>query len=192
MVLVHEINKLRADSLSALDAGHNFYGHTRDVWRLVQEMIRQGHKVTIRNQTTGDTIDEQKLPALAQEYITGYLAPATFQHFISLFEDFVFDFLRAWLTEFPGSLFRKQVDFRTILNSADKAEIVQAVIQQELGELRYKRVDQWFTYCEKIVKLGCPNPEQIARLSEMKASRDVLVHNKGTRGLLIRRTLTSP
>jgi hypothetical protein len=29
------------------------------------------------------------------------------------------------------------------------------------------------------VKLGCPTEEQIERLTEVKASRDILIHNRG-------------
>lgn len=179
MALTDDINRLRADSLAALDASHNYYAHTKIAWRLVQQMVRQGHKVTIRNQATGSTIDENELPGLAQEYVTEYLASATFQHFVSLFEDFVFDFLRAWLIEYPGSLSGKQLQFRTVLESADKPEIIRAVVQKELAGLAYERIDNWFINLEKVVKLGCPNQEQVERLAEIKASRDVLVHNKG-------------
>lgn len=179
MALRDEINTIRTDSFAALDASHNYYAHTKIAWRLVQQMVRDGHKVTIRNQETGTTVDEDKLPGLAQEYVTGYLVSATFQHFVSLFEDFVFDFFRAWLTEYPGSLSGKQVGFRSVLQCADKAEIVQTVVQKELAGLAYERVDAWFKYLETTAKLGCPTQEQVERLAEVKASRDVLVHNKG-------------
>lgn len=179
MALIDEITQLRDACLSSLDASHNYYAHTKSAWRLVQQMVRQGHKVTIRNQATGDTVDETDLSGLAQDYVTGYLASATFQHFVSLFERFVFDFLRVWLTEYPGSLSGNQLQFRTVLDAADKNEIVTAVVQKEVLGLAYKRVADWFAYLEKIAQLGCPTQDQIHRLAEIKASRDVLVHNNG-------------
>jgi hypothetical protein len=179
MALTGEITQLRDDCLSALDASHNYYTHTKSAWRLVQQMVRQGHKVTIRNQVTGNAVNETELSGLAQDYVTGYLVSATFQHFVSLFEQFVFDFLRAWLTEYPGSLSGNQVQFRTVLDAADKSEIVAAVVQKEVLGLAYKRVADWFGYIEKIAQLGCPTQDQIQRLAEIKASRDVLVHNNG-------------
>ena len=179
MALIDELRRLHADSLAALDASHNYFAHTEGVWRLVQEWIREGHKLTIRDQLTGSVVDQSELPDLAQKYVTGYLATATFQHFVSLFEDFVFDFLRAWLIEYPGGLSGKQVTFRTVLQCADKTEIVRSVVQKEVGDLAYERVDAWFKYLEKTAKLGCPNQDQVEQLAEIKASRDVLVHNKG-------------
>lgn len=77
MALIDEITRLRDESLSALDASHNYFVHTQIAWRLVQQMVREGHKVTIRNQATGSSVDEVELSGLAQGYVTGYLASAT-------------------------------------------------------------------------------------------------------------------
>ena len=109
MALIQEIEQLRSDSIAALDAINNYYAHTKHVWRIVQEMVRQGHNFTIRNRETGNIVDGRKLSSLAQGYVTNYLNSATFQQFVSLFDDFVFDFLRVWLTEYPGSLSNRQI-----------------------------------------------------------------------------------
>ena len=45
--------------------------------------------------------------------------------------------------------------------------------------MAYKRVGDWFTYLNDLVKLNCPQPDEIHRLAEIKALRDILVHNKG-------------
>lgn len=73
----------------------------------------------------------------------------------------------------------KQLEFRTVLEAADKDEIVTAVVQEEVLKLAYQRVADWFAYMEKIAKLGLPTQEQIERIVEIKASRDVLVHCNG-------------
>lgn len=179
MALVDHIAQLRDDSLSSLDASHDYYVHTKAAWRLVQAMVRQGHQFTIRNQATGNTVDEMGLSGLAQGYVTSLLAPATFQHFVSLFERFIFNLLRLWLTEYPGSLSARQIEFRTVLESPDRDAIITSVVQEEVHGLAYQRVADWFDYLEKIVKLDCPTQDEIARLAEIKASRDVLVHNNG-------------
>lgn len=124
MALTDEIAALRANNLAALDATHNYYAHTKIAWRVVHEMVRQGREISIRNRATGSVVDQHELPGLAQTYVTVYLTSETFQRFVSLFEGFVFGFLRAWLLEYPGSLAGKQLDFRTVLESADKPEIV--------------------------------------------------------------------
>ncbi len=170
MALIHEITRLRDKSLSSLDASHNYYAHTKTAWRLVQQMVRDGHKFTIRNQATGNIVDETELSGLAQNYITGYFVSATFQHFVALFERFVSDFLCAWLAEYPGSLSGNQLRFRTVPDSTDKNEVVTAVVHKEVHGLAYQRVADWFAYLERIAQLGCSNQAQIQQLAEIKAS----------------------
>ena len=68
MALINEITRLRDNSLSSLDASHNYHAHTKTSWRLVQQMVREGHKFTIRNQATGNIVDETELSGLAQNY----------------------------------------------------------------------------------------------------------------------------
>lgn len=119
------------------------------------------------------------MSALARDYVAGYLASATFQHFVTLFEQFVFDFIRVWLTEYPNSLAGKQLEFRNVVNAVDKDAIVRSVVDKEVLAVAYQKVADWFGYLEKIAKLGVPSSEVIERLAEIKASRDVLVHSNG-------------
>lgn len=180
MALASDIERLRDDTVTALDASHDYYAHTRSVWRLVQQSVaKQGRRATIRNQVTGNTIEQHELPGLAQEYVTGYLASATFQHFVSLFEGFVSDVLRLWLVKYPASLSAKEIKFSTVLGARDKDDIIRAVVDKQLVGLTYERLEKWFEYLEEIAKLGSPSPQEIERLAEIKATRDVLVHNRG-------------
>jgi len=52
-------------------------------------------------------------------------------------------------------------------------------LNKELNEILYERPTGWFKYLEDKAKLGCPTPDEIDRIAEAKASRDVLVHNRG-------------
>src|SRR5262245_56928858 len=124
MALADELEDLTSRTLSALDASHDYYTYTKRVWRLLQQIIKQGRKLTFRNLTTGTQVDEQALLGRAQLYITDYLMSSTFQQFVSLLEDFFFELLRCWLTAYPGSLSKKQVEMGAILKAPDKAAIV--------------------------------------------------------------------
>lgn len=53
------------------------------------------------------------------------------------------------------------------------------MVEKQVNELQYKRVKEWFEYIEKLAKLGCPSPDEIERIAEIKATRDILVHNRG-------------
>jgi hypothetical protein len=179
MPLADEIQALANRTLSALDASHDYYTYTKRVWRLLQQIVKEGRTFTFRNLTTGTRVDEQVLLGRAQLYITDYLISSTFQHFVSLFEDFVFGLLRSWLAAYPGSLSRKQVEVSAVLKAPDKAAIVLAVVDRELNELKYECVADWFAHLERLANLGCPATEEIEKLAEIKASRDILVHNNG-------------
>lgn len=107
------------------------------------------------------------------------LAEATFQQFISIFENFLFDLLRHWLLAYPRSLSGKKVDFEAVLDAPDKDAIALLVINKELSDILHDRPAGWFKYLQDKVKLGCPTPDEIDRIAEAKASRDVLVHSRG-------------
>jgi hypothetical protein len=179
MALADDIRRLTIRCQSALDAGHDYYAHTKAVWEFFQIAVQAGRTITVQNAATGSLVDQQGLVARAQGYTTGYLTSTTFQHFVSIFEDFLFDLLRLWLATYPLSLSDRSLKFGTVLKAGDVSTVALAVIDKELNELKYERVADWFAYLERLVKLGYPTPDEIEALAEMKASRDILVHNKG-------------
>lgn len=176
MPLADDLRSLLSRSQTALNESHDYFTYTKRVWRLLQEDIRKGRKVTFRNPPTKTSMDEQALLRSAEPYLAGYLTSASFQHFVALFEDFFFDLLRLWLAAYPASLSKKQLELGTVLKAVDKDEIVRAVVDKELNDLKYARLADWFAYLDSLVKLGCPSADEIERLAEIKASRDILMH----------------
>src|SRR5712692_10280308 len=117
MVLADDLQGLTGRTLSALDASHDYYTYTKRVWRLLQQIVKEGRKFTFRNLTTGTRVDEKVLLGRAQLYVTDYLISSTFQHFVSLFEDFFFELLRHWLAAYPASLSTKKVEIGAVLKA---------------------------------------------------------------------------
>src|SRR4051812_26521581 len=107
MAVADDIQKLANRTLAALAASHDFYTFTTRVWRLVGEIVEDGRKFRFRNNATGSTVNEQTLLDREAHYRNEYLMSSTFQHFVSLFEDFFFDLLRLWLSAYPASLSKK-------------------------------------------------------------------------------------
>lgn len=68
MSLRTDITTLRTETLAALDEVHDYYEHSVSVWRLVQQLVREGRKFNIRNNVTGNTVDQDQLSKLAQQY----------------------------------------------------------------------------------------------------------------------------
>ncbi len=182
MPLADEIARLRDAALADLDASHDYYANTQAAWRFVVQYIKRGGKARVHNTATGNLTTEKELPGKAQLYVTEYLTAATFQQFVSLFEDFIFGVLRQWLLTYPQRLERKQIPVSLVLDAADLGSVKLAVVNRELNELSYRKVREWFAYLEDLVKLGCPTADEIDRLAEIKATRDVYVHNRGVAG----------
>jgi hypothetical protein len=177
-----EIQALSDRVHAHLRASHDYYRHARLSWGLLRVKARRGGKFAVRNPTTGTIVDAAQLANLSRSYESVHLAESVFQHFVALFEEFVFELLRLWLSTYPGGIpnkDRKLVDLATVIDAPDRATILGVIIDRELNALKYERPTAWFRYLNDRVKLGCPTDEQIERLAEIKASRDILAHNRG-------------
>jgi hypothetical protein len=182
LVVPIDIQALSDRIHAELRAGYDYYEHSKSSWGLVRRMVRRGTSITFGNIHIGTSVQAANLPALARRYIKSYLAESVFQHFVALYEDFVFELLRLWLTAYSGGIPNtdtKRVELATVIDAPDRDAILQAVIDRELNALKYERPTAWFRYLNDRVKLGCPTDEQIERFSEIKASRDILTHNRG-------------
>jgi hypothetical protein len=182
VTLADEIQDLANRVHDGLRAGHDYYRHAKLSWRLVRGHAKRGGGFKVRNPETGTVVNAMQLANLSWHYEASYLAESVFQHFVSLFEDFLFELLRLWLSAYPAGIpnkDKKPVDLATIIDAVDKAAILGLVIDRELNDLRYTRPAAWFKYLNDRVKLGCPTDEQIEGLTEVKASRDILIHNRG-------------
>lgn len=184
MPLAADLQFLRDLILADLDAVHDYYTYTKRAWGSVQRQIASGKKVRFRNLATGNKNTVKVLPDPARLYISWYLTSTTFQPFVSLFEDFVFKLLRLWLLAFPQRLEKKLFPASILFEAHDLEEAKAALVERELHELAYKKVRDWFAYLDGLVHLDHPTPDEIDRLTEIKATRDVLVHNRGIANVL--------
>jgi hypothetical protein len=168
--------------LADLNAAHDYYTDTKIAWRIVQKFVRSGGAFSSRSMATGTVTTQAELAGKARGYVVEQLAEATFQQFISIFENYLFDLLRLWLVAYPQNLIGKKVDFKAVLDAPDKDAIALLVVNKELNEISYDRPAGWFAYLEDKAKLGCPIPDEIEKIAEAKAARDVLVHSRGIAG----------
>lgn len=178
MALKGDLQTLRHRVLADLDAAHDYYTDTMIAWDIVNQYVAEGHTFSIRNRT-GTTTTQTDLTRKSQGYVLEQLTEATFQQFLSIFENFFLDLLRLWLMEYPRSLAGRKLDFKDVLDAPDKDAIAFRVVSKEVNDILYDRPAGWFDYLEEKAKLGCPTKDEIARIAEAKATRDVLVHNRG-------------
>jgi hypothetical protein len=182
MALAEEIRDL-ADRVSRdLRSSRDFYEHTSAAWRVTQQFAHAGHSLNIQDTETGAVLSPTDLDVVGERYVTVHIAQSAFKDLASLLEDWVFGLLKLWLLAYPKGIphkKEKQVPLVDILEAADKDAIIQGVVARELLALAYKRPAEWFEYLRDRVDLGCPTADQIQDLAEIKASRDVLIHNRG-------------
>lgn len=179
MALANDLQNLRDTALEQLRKAHDYHAEAKLAWRIVERAIAVGLSFTHQNTVTGTMTTATDLVRKSRGYVSEQLAEATFQQFLAIFEHFFFNLLRLWLQAHPRSLMKRQVEFETILDAPDKEALVTLVVAREVNEVLYKKPADWFVYLESKVKLGCPTPDEIDRLTEAKAARDVLAHNQG-------------
>ncbi len=180
MAIADEIDVLAKRTKNDLDDLHNFGEHIDLIWAHFKLWVDQGNALTFENVRTRTKVTERGLVDRYARYRTTYLHGLGFVQLTTVFEAFVFDFLRLLLTNDTRHLAqRKQIEVGVVLAASDKEAIVWHIVNRELNELKYDRPKAWFDYLNKVVKLGCPTEDQIEQVAEMKAARDLLIHNSG-------------
>lgn len=179
MPLSDDIAALRDQILGDLAASHDYFVNTKQAWRIVQVYVDSGNTVEFQNTHTGNKVPAENLAAQAQFYVKEHLASATFQQFVSQFEDFVLGLIRLWLRAFPQRLDHRKLAASIVFAAKDIEEVRDQVIQQQVLDIAYRSLPDWFAFLQDLVNLNHPSKEEIENLAEIKASRDVLVHNRG-------------
>jgi hypothetical protein len=179
MALGDDILHLRDTIRTDLDAVHDYFAHSWAAWQIVGARAAQDAQLRVYNKVTGNTASGADLVGLIPRYVNDYLAVATFQQTISLFEDFFFGLIRLWLLKYPHRIFRNTLPVSVLYDVSTLDAVRLLAINQEINKQSYAKVREWFAYLDSVVKLDCPTSEEIDRLAEIKASRDILVHNHG-------------
>jgi hypothetical protein len=179
MAVKDDLETIGEQAKRELDRVHDFLEHSKIVWRSFKILVDEGHRVQAENIETGSRIDQDDLVRLAPLYTRDYLATFTFRQFVSAFEVFLFNFLHRLLIHNPWQFSKSAMTFGIVLEAATRDEIISEMILRQLNDLRYERLGEWFVSLNKAVKLDCPSDEEIERLAEIKAARDILEHNAG-------------
>jgi hypothetical protein len=180
VAVVDDLDALAIRAQGDLDDLFNFEAHIHVIWKHFKLWVHQGNTLRSRNIKTGTEVTERDLVKLYGRYRTTYLLGLSFVQIVTIVEAFIFDFLRLLLVNDPRHLAQnKQIEVRLALAATDRVALVVLIAERELNELRYDRPKAWFDYMNKIVKLGCPTRDEIETIAEMKAARDLVIHNSG-------------
>ena len=179
MALADDIQGLADRILRELDYARDYNRNTKRAWRLIQKLVADGGTFDFEGLTSVLHTGEDAIKALSQRYIKDDLASATLEKLVALLEDYLLNLRRLWLRQDLGFLNKKQMALAEIRGLPNKDAIVDRFIEKELRDFAYDRPSQWFERMEESVKLGCPNRDEIGAIAEIKATRDVIIHNRG-------------
>ena len=198
MPLPENIRNLAEQILRRLDEARDFYLHTRQAWRVVQQIAHEGRSVGIVDTASGLEVPAPDLEPMAQRYVTVHLSESAFKGLSGLLEDWIVGLTGCWSTAYPVQLDAAyneatertrsqrreeiQVPLSEILAAPDRDAIIRGVVERVVRELSYRRPAQWFRFLDSRVNLGCPDENQRGTLCELKAARDALEHSGGLVG----------
>lgn len=134
----------------------------------------------------------RELPRTKEKYIEiiqNALEFDLFKYFIittnSITEDFIISVLRVIFRSDPRKLLlnlqgieiERNIPLKEIILATDKAELISNKIEQHMTKLLYQEPKKLFDYLELLnIKI---DSEEIGQFCEIKATRDLLVHNSG-------------
>jgi hypothetical protein len=180
MPLRHDLERARDKALTSLRDAHDYFAHTKDAWRVLQQdVLREGRRLKWTNTSTKSTVSEMEILSRAQHYVEVELAASSLQQFVSIFENFFLEVGRAWIIAFPERVSSRQLSGRLVIRLPDKAAMIDALIEKELQEVFYDRPMNWFEYMRTLTKISSPTDAEAAQFAEVKATRDVFVHGQG-------------
>jgi hypothetical protein len=177
--MANDIKSITQIALGKLDDVYEFTSFSSLSYHLYGQSVDSGFKITAILPHTNKTIDQLQLREHLDRYKSNYLTEIGFQMVVSAFEAWLFDVLRVLLSNPDRLNKRKKIDVSDVLSAASLDDLRRTIVDAELNEIRYKKVQEWFDFLGLFVNLGAPSAHDIQRIAEIKATRDIVVHNSG-------------
>lgn len=99
---------------------------------------------------------------------------------VTLIEAMFTDLLRAVILRFPKKInSKKQIDIATVLSSESLLDIQLNVINKILNELAYKSPEEFVIEFKQFTSINLLETPAFHRYKEIKATRDIYIHNRG-------------
>jgi len=99
---------------------------------------------------------------------------------VTLIETMLLEILKAVVLKYPKKLgSKRQIDIATVLSSDSILEIQLNVINKLLNELAYKSPEEFVKEFENITSINLFETSVSHRYKEIKATRDIYIHNMG-------------
>lgn len=125
-----------------------------------------------------DFIEETIKPEIREDSGT-LIFRGAFISCITAYEAWVSDVLRAILRKYPQKLKKEKVDSSIIIDSTSHEECLEKLIDKELIDILYGGPKEVTKRLQEITSIDIKNIPELADIFEIKAVRDILLHNKG-------------
>lgn len=179
MEITRKINTTTVYHCLAIRSLHDFLAHTNLFYQFFEEHAVEHGAGYFVNEFAGTGYRRKHLLQLLPAYKDHYLSMLVFQHLIHGFERFLYDALRDFFEWKPEALSGgKSVRVSDLRELVSKQEVNAFLIDRELQDLFYAGFRDVFKQIESRTGISIQK-SQIDQLVEMKATRDVLVHNMG-------------
>lgn len=134
---------------------------------------------------TGETIvvarRKSKIISLLEKAVNRDLYRQALITAVAITEDYLFKSLMTILLWYPQKIpnsGEKKIDFSLILSTKDKDELIQNIIVKYINSIFYSSPEKYFETIKKILAITFPDKIK-KQFLEIKATRDLLVHNNG-------------
>ena len=173
------ITALTAASLKELDDIYGFFAYTNLSYKMFSDAVSSGFKTTAIITNRNLRVDQNDLKVKFDGFSKSYLGEVAFQLSVSAFEVWLFDLLRILLSDVHRLNKKRKIDVADVIAAKSLGDLLTTIVDFELNEIRYKKPAEWFEYLWSFVGVASPSAIDIAKLCEIKASRDILAHNNG-------------
>jgi hypothetical protein len=134
------------------------------------------HSVGLANKILGPS----ELATEFERCEKGCFLELVFEQQVAAFESAFFDLARFLLLDRPDRLpSNKQVEYSVVVGASSREEAIAELVDRETNTLKYQTVVKWFEWISSQVSAASIAPTTIQQIAEIKATRDILVHNNG-------------
>ncbi len=162
-------------------------GIARNAVEVARQTLQSGPRTklrfsipTVRNEQVVVARNRSKILSLLEQAAARDLFAQSLVPTVAVTEGYLADMLRVVLRAFPNKLAvtDKKVDLAVVLDAEDLDDLLEGVISNQIHSAFYTSPSKYFEYIERTLSISLPANRKVM-YSEVKATRDIYVHNGG-------------
>lgn len=174
-----KINKLRQGLSQAIDVMQEDYDN--NIGKADNEVIETKGGVHQTKKELGQMISFVKNNYNRERRNDDFLLIVSFTHLVTLLDSAIIDVTREILLLVPEIVCstNKEIKYSDLFKFNSMQALQESVIEEELLIFGYKSVKDQIEYIHKFAKIELVDKTTISNVAEIRATRNLIVHNKG-------------